>query len=588
MVEPVLKRTLSMAELGDEDMIVDARRRKKIGSVVEARVVVDDGKEEEEEEEDGMELDQGSEGGMSEGVEDGQGVGDDVMDIDERSEEEMSEDGELRGEEMAGGDDEGLGLSREEEEDDDDPEENEDKPEENADDPEETNQSLLQKKHSAIDFFEKLYHARYGLLTSIRLPTKPDPRYKDSLYESWRDHTVEGEIEQTEEQQQLESFFQHDLGTWDANERLKFVKAHLNPDQKQAAKKWSDLSLPMRLNLIQSLQEIERKKSVEEKAVWKILRGDALTTRTKCEKAQSHLIQPSTWDTNTKSKVTHRKPHRPLPRETLADKLRNDKLLALADINSSPTAQNQHPIPDPSTKSTIKFDHITFTSPQTHLFNTLLSQSPVPDLDPNRTRIKPPWRPEEFHFCYRWMLAKGDSVDWRNDKAQGRVDLEMAHKTFFTNFLFEGAKGGKTVSLRRGGAAIVRKLKEKGGVKFRKWFGVAAEGDGEDGVDEGHAGKSQQDGDMKMEVDVEKDDKVVASEAAESNEEDDDDISEELVGTKAEVVTRLKVKLNMAGFRSEGAKNAEEVKKDFEQRTGQKVPDRSGDTYDEDLEEVDR
>lgn len=403
-------------------------------------------------------------------------------------------------------------------------------------------------RKSAEDFFKNLYHTRFGRLNHGRLPAIPTSNELSSVYASWRANPGGAGVEQTEQQQQLESFFQQQPNLWDGKQRLEFIKPYLDRKQKQILKKWSGLSLVMRLNLIVSLRVVEKSKHVEDKSAWANLRKEAGEIRVKCEDAQYHMHDPEDWEQYDKEKgLTRGK----IPR---VEKSIDDQLLALAepdeegeeDDDDTPAKQTT------KTKTALHWESFEFTDAQQATFDALCGQHPIIDVDPRRTMTKGQWRPEEFRFLHEWMTFKGPHANWKGKTSPDVLEITLAHKAFFTDFVFGG---GKKKSLRRGGPAIVRHLKDFGRPEFEGWLSPL--------VEKGRKGSAPVAGD---DVDDDANDGEVKGHVEESQEDGE-----------AQVDTETGVELNKAGYASTGRKKPEDVKRYFEEKTGQKVPNKSED-----------
>lgn len=429
----------------------------------------------------------------------------------------------------------GSGLVREDEE--------EEGPE--HDNGEEEGEETSLHRKTAEDFFNNLYHTRFGRLNHGRLLAKTTGDELSSVYASWRANPDGAGVEQTEQQQQLEAFFQQQPNLWDGKQRLEFIKPYLDRKQKQILKKWSGLSLAMRLNLIDSLRVVEKSKHVEDKCAWASVREEAGEIRGQCADAQYHMNDPEDWEQYDKENgLTRGKAPR-------FEKSIDDQLLALAESDEE-GEENTPAMRTTKTKTAVQWESFEFTDAQQATFDALCGQHPITDVDPRRPMTKGQWRPEEFRFLHEWMTFKGPRTNWKGTTSTDVLEMSLAHKAFFTDFGFEG---GKKKSLRRGGPAIVRHLKEFGGPEFEGWLPLP--------VEKGRNGSAPVAGD---DVDDDANDDEVKEHVEESQEDGE-----------AQVDTETRVELNKAGYASTGRKKPEDVKRYFEEKTGQKVPKKSED-----------
>ncbi|KAE9985039.1 hypothetical protein BLS_000066 [Venturia inaequalis] len=417
-----------------------------------------------------------------------------------------------------------------------------------------------QKKTSRI-FFENLYRQRFGMVNLGRLPAAKETDDTDSVYASWRDETDDAGVKQTVKQQQLESFFQQKPNIRDAKRRLEFVKPYMDRTKKDVEKKWSSLSLVMRLNIIASLGAMEEEKQGNDKA-WVSLRKDVKKIRELCEGAQYHMNQPENWEQYDGGKEDKVSTSERWPDGGPTD----DQILGL--FGSGDEEEDDTPVTHQQTKAKVVFDWqgFEFTPAQQTKFDTLCGQIPIADIAPDRKMTKGQWKAEEFRFLYEWMAFKGPGANWNLSSADV-VEMGQAHKAFFTDFLF---LDGKVRSLCRGAQAIRRHVRDFGGKLFEVWTApVNEKAKGERAIVEDETAVGEE---------------MMVDEGAAV--EDDGNMAEELVEEMQEH-TGPKVELNKGGFPAEGQKSKEDVKRYFERITGEKVPETSGDEYDQAQEGID-
>ncbi|TID24283.1 hypothetical protein E6O75_ATG02648 [Venturia nashicola] len=387
------------------------------------------------------------------------------------------------------------------------------------------------QKKTSETFFGNLYHQRCGMMNLGRLPAARETKDTDSVYASWRDGIDQVGVRQTVTQQRMESFFQHNPNMRDAKRRLEFVKSYMDRTRKGREKKWASLSLVMRLNVIGSLRVLEEKEKGDDSA-WTTLRKEVKKYRGLCEVAQYHMNQPENWEQYDGDMKDER-----LPDEGPTD----DDIMGLF-ATSNEEEEDTRPSP-PTTKERTIFDweRFNFTPAQKTKFDTLCAQIPINDPAPDRELTKGQWKAEEFRFLYEWMSFKDIKAVWP-PKCDDTMEMGRAHKTFFTDFLFQD---GKVRSLCRGGHAIHRQLRKCGGERFEVWI-PPKEGRGR--------GKGAVVGDeMTVGGGTRVGEGVV--------EDDDEDESSEGVVEDIEEDTETNVEVNKGGFPTMGGKNKEDVKK---------------------------
>lgn len=414
-------------------------------------------------------------------------------------------------------------------------------------DGEKTKKSLIKRgKKKSRDFFENLYHQRIGRLNSERLSATRAIGAKDSVNEIWRDATDKAGVKQTEKQQQLESVFRARPDLLDARRRLEFVKPYMDNKKKKKKedeeKKWSSLSLFMRLNLIESLKAIEGEKLKGEEKDWEALGKEAKRIRVLCEVAQYHMRQPECWADYEQAS----KENEGFPSGVPID----DELLALGASSSEKEEEEEEedtpatPKPASKPKTPFLWEHFNFTPAQQNDFEALCAKKSIPDIP--RDISKAQWKAEEFRFCHEWVTFKSPDAKW-TPKSADTLEMSRAHKEFFTDFLFEG---GKTKSMCRNGPAMLRHLKDYGGKEFERLLSGSAAVAGDDEDDDG----------------------------------DGDDVAEERTeGIQTDNETGLE--LNKAGYLTKGGKKKEDMKRQFEEKTGQKLS-KEGDEEEDEEETV--
>ncbi|QDS73850.1 hypothetical protein FKW77_006685 [Venturia effusa] len=454
-----------------------------------------------------------------------------------------------------------------------------------------------------LDFFKDLYHTRFGLLNLGRLAmdTRDDPAYTI--------HPEKTKVKQTDTQKQLQSFFRQYPDIRNAKRRLEFIKPYMDRTQKDKKKRWSALSLIMRLNLIASIREVENIKHGKGKT-WEDLCREAKTIRVQCENAQYHMKDPWDWEQYNESKGL---PHHEICEvDKSLDEQLDDGLLALGGYGPNGEDEDDgdkeeeedakstiHSQPQTKANAPFKWEHFTFTPTHQTAFNALCHQNPIPDVAPNRKPDKGQWKAEEFRFGYEWMTFKGPSADWKGNSADVS-EIGLAHKAFFTDFEF---RDGKRKSLCRGGRAIVRQLRKAGGEGFVRWLsrtegkgrgrrsdrvGVDIVVDDEGGENEGgdKEGGDDEGGDDKGGDDERGDDEVGDAEAVDDKENAVKNLKMNDEKNNNPQPPEKSVESNTAGRPTTGRKSTAAIKQHYEEKTGQKLIEMAGGEENQGSEEV--
>lgn len=338
------------------------------------------------------------------------------------------------------------------------------------------------------DYISDAYLAQLGLINNYRI-AQLDENFSQITYTRIDYHEDKG-VKQTEKQAQFESFFMEmdpnngELTSTIARLRVEFVKPYDDIDDKLG--EWSRLSLIMRLNLIESLQQVEKAGEIKfdedidrrygdgeearEQKWWIETKDSARRIRISCERSQILCKDPKNW-----SKY---KPHG--LRRGGEDGTRHGK--GKGKTTGKPRAPpgtqetGTTPFTTPAAKKVSLWENLDFPPEKEEEFKMLLALDGIEDIDPTRqpeSKVREHYAGEEYRFFFRWMEAKdnGGKTKW----AEGTPacdQLERAHKHFFTNYPFED----KTQSKTRKGRAILRALTAKNLTnaavkdKFAKFF----------------------------------------------------------------------------------------------------------------------
>ncbi|QDS73848.1 hypothetical protein FKW77_006664 [Venturia effusa] len=335
------------------------------------------------------------------------------------------------------------------------------------------------------NYIHDAYVARVGLINGCRI-ARLDAN--DSKLASTRiyHHEHKG-VKQTVEQVRLESFFMTlDTGngylkSTNAGLRVQFVEPYDNIDEKLG--EWSQMFLIMRLNLLESLQQVDRVGTIKfdgnvdkimgdgeephEQRLWKETKKEAKRLRLSLERAQILLKDPINWSKYEKGPDRHPVGSK---KDGNVEKDGNDGQERVKDtikqkprVKPPPSAARQSSagtaaFTTPAAKSIASWEDLRFPPEKEKEFQMLLASEKIGDIDSTRQpdpHVREHYAGEEYRFLYRWMEAKDDGGRTRwVDHQPACEQLELAHKHFFTNYPFEGGTQSKT----RKGRAILRAL----------------------------------------------------------------------------------------------------------------------------------
>lgn len=334
------------------------------------------------------------------------------------------------------------------------------------------------------EFFQSIYLMRQGIMNNERVSAR-DQVVSPIAYTRFGRLAKDGNVAQSDEQVHLESFFMNHSGT--GGMTLRDVENRFNFIEKLGD--WRQLSLILRLNLIESVQQVEAYKDTDTKKTrWDIAKQKASKLRIDFEGAQVLLKNPRNWGNHNKSTINTRderigdgdkhgasRAGRPMsPRETPA----------ATSLRGRTQRTGTRPVVPPA-KDPASWENLRFTAEKEQEFQDLLAMDKIEDVDEKREESKRGhYQAEEYCFLFRWMEAveaKASSTDkakvqWTAASLATITQLERAYKRFFTEFEF--ADGTKRTMCRKG-PAIFRALKRVGTdvssssalvAKFAKFF----------------------------------------------------------------------------------------------------------------------
>ncbi|KAE9993884.1 hypothetical protein EG327_002791 [Venturia inaequalis] len=338
---------------------------------------------------------------------------------------------------------------------------------------------------SDSDYIRDAYSARLGLINNVRI-SQYDEKFSQIAY-TRIDYREDKGAGQTEKQAQFESLFMKmdpddgGLTSTIARLRVEFVKPY--DDINDRLGEWSQLSLIMRLNLVESLQQVEKAGEIKfdenidrrlgdgeearEQKGWIKTKDIARRLRISCERTQILCKDPKNWS----QYKTHQSKSRQVSKKGEDDSAGHGKGKGLAigkprvkpqtSATKGPTGTQgtgTTPFTTPAAKKVSLWENLKFPTAKEEEFKGLLASDEIEDIDPTRQpklEYREHYAGEEYRFLYRWMEAKNDGgkTKWA-DGTPACDQLERAHKHFFTEYPFDD----KTQSKTRRGRAILRAL----------------------------------------------------------------------------------------------------------------------------------
>lgn len=310
---------------------------------------------------------------------------------------------------------------------------------------------------------------RFGVINHVQLPTRPpyDNVFHDVPFGN--EDLLEAETEE-EQVPVVDCFFQA-LNAKDATisqSRLNFVKPYIDEN----AEEWSSLSLVMRLNLIQGLDQFKQLKNPKAKGPSKT----AKEYQEKLEYAQGILRNPRNWSAyNKKYKMTldgsgdtqsdgeddeggqdanASGPSTTKPSTKSLKKPREPKRPDAGQGSTTIVAK------DP--KVVANWKDWRFSPAKEKELVSLLAKEEIVDSYPDREATPPKehYTCEEYGFLYRWLNAKHTKGTKYGEQSSAMKLMAMAFKQFFTDFWFSD---GRTRSLCRTGRSIMKNLRRDDG-----------------------------------------------------------------------------------------------------------------------------
>jgi hypothetical protein len=336
--------------------------------------------------------------------------------------------------------------------------------------------------------------ARLGLLNSVRITTRSnfEGNSRAITLRIGDKRNGAGNFLQDMEAQQMESFFMElmsdttKLTLADADNRVNYVKPYMRMNSK--LKDWRKLSLIMRLNLIESLLEIEKAGSlksgkaapaqdaaqkktdaVQEKESWKKLQEAAGHIKYECVRAQIVLNDPKDWEEHEARNDTSRvNPDEPLclrPQASGEATNPHREPAALGPPKKSAVStkpETKKPAPEKKTSGLNPDPELPpFTDEQQKFFDSLVADkerdSDKPEGKTASTRAA--YKQVEIDFCKKFVKAKNESgAQIWGATSDAMKALSRAHRRWFTNYPLPTKEGEPEVEPYRAPHAMYRKF----------------------------------------------------------------------------------------------------------------------------------
>lgn len=276
---------------------------------------------------------------------------------------------------------------------------------------------------------------------------------------------------QRRDQQAVECFFRQSIGSAaeinrTAEMRLDYIRPYTVTNNLWAV--WPELSLIMRLNLLEGLMEVENSKAAEK------LKKQAAQLRNELERAQVLMRDSRRWEEDDDE-----------------SEMKREKSTAGRERNTSTAKPNKKEKEKPEDDEEESDDsRVTWLPKDEERLQRLLqeggeeSEAQGKEWKETLDKSKPLWRPAEVTFSEHYTKALKERVpetSWKGEFSKGVRALSYAHKKRFARSKFN-SKGDIRRGLYRPPFAVNKKLGKD--PKFRKLWGLSdekvakSEGDG--------------------------------------------------------------------------------------------------------------